>query len=405
MSQDIMRKVSWIMGPSQLIGWGITYYAFSVLLAPVTQSTGWSIGHVNGAFTAALIACALSGLFLGAWFDKHGPQKLMLLAAAFVSILLFTLSVVDDLFAFYLVWIGIGLCMPCIQYDACFWIINHYGKPDSNHRDLALVTFFGGLASTVLIPLTSFLVFTLGWRNTLTALSLIFLAGVGLPFCLVSRALPKKKPTIMAPDSSTSSTRNIVGTSTFWLIAGAMGLSGLAWAALSANILLVASKTGIDAFLVTSIVSTVGIVQVVGRFGFGLVGTRLKSSTIAAILCLLQALAVALLLVLPSPINLIAFIFFFGIGHGVMTPARATLVATCFGSRSFGRVNGAVNFASSLGRAAGPLAFGLALDSTSGPQVALVGAMIASLAAMIALAYLSVRQNPLNHADQPPNSR
>ena len=62
-------------------------------------------------------------------------------------------------------------------YDAAFAVVARLLGADYR-RAIIVVTLYGGLASTAFVPLTHFLVVSLGWRDALLAL-----AAIQLPFC------------------------------------------------------------------------------------------------------------------------------------------------------------------------------------------------------------------------------
>ena len=48
-----------VLGLTETVSWGIVYYAYAVLIAPMQREMGWSTSTVTGAYSLAL---ALSGL-------------------------------------------------------------------------------------------------------------------------------------------------------------------------------------------------------------------------------------------------------------------------------------------------------------------------------------------------------
>lgn len=107
-------------------------------------------------------------------------------------------------------------------------------------------------------------------------------------------------------------------------------------------------------------------------------------------------MAVVCLIALPAEIGLVGYVITFGIGHGAMTPIRATLVADTFGVASFGAVNGAISLAGTLARAAGPVALGFAVTSIGNYVPAFWVLMAASIVAAALLANL-----PAHHSQKP----
>jgi len=62
---------------TQIVSWGVLYYAFPVLAPSIAADTGWSIAAVTGAFSAGLVVAALVGIPAGRLLDRHGPRPVM----------------------------------------------------------------------------------------------------------------------------------------------------------------------------------------------------------------------------------------------------------------------------------------------------------------------------------------
>ena len=74
----------------------------------------------------------------------------------------------DSRVGFYLVWAGLGAGLAGTLYPPAFAVvIRRY--PHNFRRAIIVITFLGGLASTVFIPLIAWLMANLGWRQALTA--------------------------------------------------------------------------------------------------------------------------------------------------------------------------------------------------------------------------------------------
>lgn len=78
----------------------------------------------------------------------------------------------ESLWAFYLVWAGIGLAMAATLYEPAFAVVARWFTAGRD-RALLLVTFAGGLASTIFLPLTGWLVDGQGWRGALVVLAVL----------------------------------------------------------------------------------------------------------------------------------------------------------------------------------------------------------------------------------------
>ncbi len=380
--------LTWLLGPTQLVTWGIVYYTFSVILAPMRAEMGWSNAEVTGAFSLALLASGVSSVFVGRRLDQHGPRAMMLMGVALAIALVVVWSQVRSLPILYAAWLGLGLLMPAILYDPALWVITRWFIGEHSRergRALTVLTFFGGLASTAFIPLTTVLQLNLGWRNALLVLAGVLALSVLLPYYFGLEGTPPTVAPSTQPHTPAPATPMPVNRSTFWLLTIPLALTGMAWSAMSVHLFSWALSRGQAAAYIAFAASLVGVMQVVGRLVLVPLSGRVSSKRLTMVLCCIQALAIASLLVLPPSVGLIGYAVCFGVGHGVMTPLRATLIADTFGTGNFGSIAGQMALVTTVARAAAPVAVGIAIVSWGGYSVVLLVVCAASLLAAVVL--------------------
>lgn len=85
---------------TQIVSWGILYYAFPVLNPQITAATGWPVQATTAAFSLALAVSALAGIRVGRILDRRGPRAVMTIGSTLGVISLTTVSAAPDLAAF-----------------------------------------------------------------------------------------------------------------------------------------------------------------------------------------------------------------------------------------------------------------------------------------------------------------
>jgi len=350
------------------VSWGILYYTFSVMLPLMERDLGWSPALVSGAFSLALLVSGFAAVVAGRWLDERGPHILMTAGSVAAVVLVLAWSQVQTPLGLYAIWLFIGLVMAMVLYEPAFWVITAWFTQARIHergRALTVLTFGGGLASTIFIPLSNALSLAYGWRN-----ALFILAGVLAVFTIAPHALGlRQQPPHLRERLGKTSTptelqtdiqkRGLLRQPAFWLLSLAFSLSALAWSGMSIHLISYELSRGMDATVVAWAAGFIGITQVVGRVLLTPISDRISGKTIAVVLFVIQAAAFLALLALPMTLGLIIYVICFGIGFGVLTPIRAALIADIFGARQFGSVNGAISLSSNLARAAAPLCVGL----------------------------------------------
>src|SRR5215218_8957781 len=167
------------LGLGQILVWGSSYYLLAVLAPPIAADTGWPLpwivtGLSIGSLTAGVIAPRV-----GHAIQTHGGRLVMATGTVLLALGLLGLSLAPSLPLHLLAWVVIGGGMGCSLYDAAFSTLGRlYGQ---NARPaITTLTLFGGFASTVCWPLSTFFLERLGWRGMCFAYAILHL-GLMLP--------------------------------------------------------------------------------------------------------------------------------------------------------------------------------------------------------------------------------
>jgi len=389
--------LAWMLGPTQLVSWGILYYAFSVVMPLMRAEMGWSAAESSAAFSIAMLASGLAAVPAGRWLDARGPRRLMTVGSILAVALVAAWSQVTSLLALYAVWACLGAVMATVLYDPAFWVMARWFRR-KRARALTLVTFWGGLASTVFIPLTDALVRAWGWRSALLAEAVILALCTILPHALLLRRLPDEMGQLVdgepaaylagTPAPPSMPLGAAVRDRAFALLAAAFGLTSLLSAAMSVHLISYEISRGQSPALVAAAAGAVGVMQVVGRLTFAPLAGRLSPKTVTAAMCVFAAVAVLALVGLPAMEGLIVYVLLYGMGHGALTPLRASLVADTFGTAAYGSVNGALSLVATLARAAAPVAVGAFVTLTGTYVPALLALAICAFIAAGAVLFL-----------------
>ena len=108
---------------TETISWGIVYYAFGILLAPMEREMGWSRAESTAAFSIALLVSAICAVPAGRWVDRGGARLMMTLGSCAGTGLLVTWARVESLPALYLIWAAVGVTMAAVLYEPAFAVL------------------------------------------------------------------------------------------------------------------------------------------------------------------------------------------------------------------------------------------------------------------------------------------
>src|SRR5262249_56519002 len=108
---------------TETITWGILYYAFGMLLAPMEREMGWSRAQSTAAFSIALFLAAAGAVPAGRLVDRGRARVMMTLGSCAGTLLLVAWAHVESLHALYLVWAAIGVTMATVLYEPAFALL------------------------------------------------------------------------------------------------------------------------------------------------------------------------------------------------------------------------------------------------------------------------------------------
>ena len=381
-----------VLGIGQCVNWGVLYYAFAVLLLPLEAELGAERWIVTGAYSLALLLSAVAAPTVGRWSDRDHGWRMMQAGGCAAAGLLAIWALVPSLSTLYLVWAGLGVCMAATLYEPAFAVVGRaHHDPAARLRALGIVTLFGGLASTVFLPLTDALVRAGGWRVGVMVLALLLV----LSTWMIHRVAPTR--TAGARPLKIMTTQ-IVGTEaahsgpTLSFLLLAFAFASLSSAAVIANLVPALAERAVTPTAAAAFGGMFGLMQLPGRAV--MMQGRFSGSPFLLLAGSLglQALGLVTWALIPSVVAAFVGIAVFAVGSGLTTLVRPYLVHSLFEGHETGYLNGRLAQAQQLARAAGPVLAAWAVTAiTYGALLAVLGAAFAALAAWAVLRYASRR--------------
>lgn len=376
------RRAVIALGMSQCINWGVLYYAFTVLVVPVSKALGVSSWVATGAFSLALLVSALLSPVVGAWIDRgHGPAMMRGGGWAAAALLLLWAGL-PGVVSLYAVWIGLGACMATTLYEPAFAIVARAeGDPAKRLRALALVTVFGGVASTVFLPSTDLLVRAVGWRSAVVALALAVALSTVLTEVLVFAGLdPDRAGTRLPREASPSGPDHHDTDGLFAWAVLTFGFASLASAGLTANLVPALAERHVSPATTAVLGGAFGAMQLPGRLLLSAGALHGSPVRLIVVSLVLQACGLGGVALAPSVGWMAAALMVFAAGAGLATLARPHFTQTCFGVHRSGSLNGRLARWQQLARAVGPI--GAAALAAAIGYGAVVGVLALTFAAL-----------------------
>lgn len=353
----------------QLVAWGVLYYAYTVLSAPIAADLGVSRLHVAAAFSICLLVSGWVGRHLGPVLDARGTRGALRAGAIAAPMAFAGIVAVGGMASLVVTFALLGVVQALALYEPAFRTVVDW-CPDERTRSRALLglTVVGGFASTVFLPLTGWLLTQYRWRETVLVLAAILaLVVVPLRFSL---PLPDRRharspvPRVATPRSATR-------------LAAGLAMHALASTGVSVYLMWYLVEQGESLGAAAAIAGFAGAAQVPGRLVSGPLRRLVGGATFLPLLLAAQAVALLGAVVFDGS-AVTTCVLVFGAASGMMTLERATVLVEWYGRATFGARQGRLAAATSTARAVAPFVV------EAGHRVASYAVVFALLAGVLA---------------------
>lgn len=372
-----------VLGVTQILAWGTLFYPPVLTMPLIAADLGWSIAFCMSGLSIGLMSAGLAAPTVGHLIDRYGGAMVMTAGSLVGAAGLFALAYSANRMVYLGVWVVLGISLSASLYDASFATLGRIFGPVAR-RPITLLTFAGGFASTVSWPATHLLLDAHGWRATylvyagLLALVAAPLHGFALPHQRAELKLPARAdpplPAAVLPARGLP----------FVLVATGFAAYSFVPSGMSAHLLAIFGRAGIDAGAVVMIGALFGPSQVASRlFEF-----TIARSAVTLVLCAFVLLALTGISALPAAL----FAIMFGVSNGLITIARGTVPLTMFGAAGYGRLVGRLAAPWLAMQAAAPLVLAFVVERVS--DAAALG-LTACFAAFALASFLLLRAPPV----------
>jgi hypothetical protein len=386
------RAVS-VLGVTQIITWGVLFYPPVLTMPLIARERGWSLSFAMGGFSLALFVGGMVAPRVGALIDRYGGHVVLPCGSLIAAAGLVALVHAAHWLAYLAVWMLLGVAMAAQLYDAAFATLGRvFGA--AARQPITFLTLAGGFASTAGWPATRVLLDSVGWRGTY----LVYAAVLALVVAPLHALLPRAQAMADARGGGAApATPAVIPAKglTFLLVATAFGAYAFVPSGLSAHLLAIFGRAGIDAATVVAIGALFGPSQVAARlcefiFAKNLHPLIMVRGAVSLLVCAFVLLGVFGI----SLSTATAFAVMFGAANGLFTIARGTVPLALFGPAGYGLLVGRLAKPWLLMQSVAPLALAFVAERTSDAGALIVVAGFA----ILALACLSLIRRPATGA-------
>ncbi len=379
-----------VLGVTQILAWGTIFYTPVLTVPLIAADRGWSFTLAMAGFSLALLTAGLASPRTGLLIDRFGGHRVMPIGSLLGALGLVGLVYADHPATYLAVWMLLGVAISGSLYDPAFATLGRiFGA--AARQPITALTLAGGFASTVSWPVTHLLIQSVGWRGTYLVYAAV-LALVAAPlhaFVLPrTRAEATSRPAVAQADR-TSSVLPARGWP-FVLVAAAFATYAFVPSGLSAHLLAIFGRAGIDAATVVAIGTLFGPAQVLARIGEFAFARRVHPLRVAQFAVGSLLLAFALLAVFGMSVAAAAvFALMFGMCNGLMTIARGAVPLSLFGAAGYGHLIGRIALPYMMMQAIAPLVLAFVAERASD---AMALAAVAAFALIAFVGFVAIRR-------------
>jgi len=379
-----------VLGVTQVLAWGALFYPPVLTVPLIAAERGWSMTFAMGGFSLALLTAGLISPRVGFLIDRHGGHRVMPVGSLLAALGLVALVLAQHPATYIAAWMLLGIAIAGSLYDPAFATLGRIFGMQAR-RPITALTLAGGFASTVSWPASHFLIATSGWRGTYLVYAAL-LAGVAAP--LHAFVLPRTRAKAAAADNvDPGRTPRAVLAPRGWpfvLLATAFAAYAFVPSGLSAHLLAIFGRAGIDAATVVTVGALFGPSQVLARICELAFARRVHPLNVARFAVGMLLVACALLALFGISIAVAAiFMVMFGMANGLITIARGAVPLALFGPAGYGHLLGRIGRAFLAMQAIAPLALAFAAERATDAAVL---AIVAAFALISFAGLLAIRQ-------------
>jgi sugar phosphate permease len=372
-----------------------------VLLAPISNELGWSIGELSGPLGLRMALFGLVAPFAGGLILLNGPRKVLMWSAI---LLIAGLLVAITMTAKWQLWIGLGAALGIAPgMTALVMATTIATRWFSARRGLVLGILSAGNATGQLIFLlpAAWIAQTYGWRMALVppvimiallALLILLLAvdrpaDVGLaPYGEDTPLAQLPPPTGNVFAISMGALRTASRSLVFWVLAFTFCVCGVSSFGLMPHFVTLCGDFGINPMVSTTLLAAIGVFDLVGTIASGWLSDRFDNRWLLAGYYGFRGLS---LMWLPfsgfSLVGLSVFAVFYGLDFIATVPPSVRLTAQAFGREQAPMVFGWIFAAHQLGAGVMAFAAGLSRDVWTSSLPGFFAAGVLCIGATVAL--------------------
>lgn len=358
---------------------GVVYSFGGAFFRPMAAEFHTGSGVTSLVFSLTAFVYFGLGPVTGAIGDRLGARLLLMISAFLLGAGLWLTSISSSLWLSLVAYsLLVGTATACAYVPSVALV----GRWFERGRSLALGIAVTGIGTGTLVvpPLAAALVAAGGWRSAYRWLAVI---GTGI---LVLCAVAARRPALIPPPTAAMS-RIIVTPAFLQLYAGGLLVSVALWTAF-VHLPPFAVSRGTTALAAATLITVIGLGSIAGRTAIGWLAERVGSIRAYQFAFMVMAASFGIWSFGDGYGQLTAFALLLGAGYGGWVALSPAVLAHLFGTANLGGTTGILYTCAGIGALLGPPVAGFLVDRTGDYRVAIMGSLVAAIAAGLTALWL-----------------
>ncbi len=350
-----------------------TRAVLGLFISPINTATGAGIVTLSFALAINHLMWGAFQPVFGALADRFGATRVIVLGGVLLAAALVLVPFATSASGLVLV-LGVGVAAGAAAGSMSTLLGAVGQRIPLERRGFAtgIVNAGGSTGQLVLAPVAQGLILAIGWANAMFALAAIALATLPLAWPLRRKSAPPAVATSMHGDAVTSAPpgmraalRTAARDSSYWYLNIGFFVCGFHIAFLLTHMPGVIEICGLPATLAGTSLAVIGLFNIVGSIGSGIIVQRIRMKLTLAWLYAARGVGVAAFLIAPkTELTILVFSVWMGLTWLATVPPTAGLVGKLFGTRYLATLFGITLFAHQIGGFFGAWLGGIAIAAT-----------------------------------------
>ncbi|MCC7328038.1 MAG: MFS transporter [Burkholderiales bacterium] len=338
-------------------------HGFGLFLQPISSDLGWGRETFALALAVQNLVWGATQPFAGMLADRFGSAKVIVIGGVCYVLGLVLMANATAPWLFVLtagVLIGVGL--SGVTFSVVAGVLGRRFPPEQRSMVLGISAAAGSFGQFAILPLTQWLLSSIGWHS-----ALLVLGAVGLLIAPLAAGMVERRETQAHSfqQSAGQAMGEALGHRGYVLLTLGFFVCGFQVVFVAVHLPAYLADRGLPAHVAVTALALIGLFNIIGTYATGWLGGRVSKKYILSFIYFSRAVVFALFFWLP----LTAYsVYTFAVALGLLwlstVPPTNAMVAQIFGVRYLAMLAGFTFFSHQIGSFLGAWLGGMLYDST-----------------------------------------